>query len=363
MRSSWSRWAVSFVSLFVIVIWSSAQATGASVQFFHPDHLGSTLLTTDLQAQVVEGNSYTPFGETSSGIQTTPNVSRFQYANQELDPESNLYNYGARYYDPALAHFISRDPVLSEPPYAYVRNNPLISVDPDGREFRLLNQNARHVDDGVALLQELVGNEATVRSTPYLNGVYSAISLTNIVENPGLATQILKRLIENPKRIDGFFLLSEDKNLPHLLETRYHQHFIAKVVPQSEYHCTGQCDDVVYFKDFDFQQGKYSGDRPELSETWALAHELVHLFLRGLPSPDLEVAALLDKTSANGQPKGASMGEAIATTVANRMFPGRSPVEYYLRKGDMNFSDADRQREFDQRVAEAINLITNPTPE
>ena len=48
----------------------------------------------------------------------------------------NLYDYGARYYDPASCRFTTMDPMAemyySISPYAYCANNPLNAVDPSG---------------------------------------------------------------------------------------------------------------------------------------------------------------------------------------------------------------------------------------
>jgi len=59
-----------------------------------------------------------------------------------LDPESGLYYYGARYYDPELARFISPDPIVPSPGdpqslnrYSYVLNNPVKYIDPTGLSF------------------------------------------------------------------------------------------------------------------------------------------------------------------------------------------------------------------------------------
>lgn len=57
----------------------------------------------------------------------------------QLDPESSLYFLRARYYDPKVGRFISRDPVsgvLTNPqtqnPYVYALNNPVNNSDPSG---------------------------------------------------------------------------------------------------------------------------------------------------------------------------------------------------------------------------------------
>ena len=56
-----------------------------------------------------------------------------------LDPESGLYYYGGRYYDPELGRFISPDPFVPGPGepqsfnrYSYVGNNPVNYIDPSG---------------------------------------------------------------------------------------------------------------------------------------------------------------------------------------------------------------------------------------
>ena len=50
------------------------------------------------------------------------------------EDESSLYYFGARYYDDNLGRFISVDPVRENEPYSYVRNNPIMLVDPTGMD-------------------------------------------------------------------------------------------------------------------------------------------------------------------------------------------------------------------------------------
>jgi len=61
------------------------------------------------------------------------------YQGRQQDPESNLYYLRARYYDPAIGRFISKDPIkgklsnpLSQNPYQYAYNNPINLSDPSG---------------------------------------------------------------------------------------------------------------------------------------------------------------------------------------------------------------------------------------
>jgi RHS repeat-associated protein len=107
---------------------------------YHGDHLGGVALQTDERGQVLAEQAYDPYGG-SLAASTEP----YGFTGKELDPETGLYEFGARLYDPAIGLFLSPDPaVLGDPelahsdpqllqPYAYTRNSPTSHVDPDGR--------------------------------------------------------------------------------------------------------------------------------------------------------------------------------------------------------------------------------------
>jgi len=64
----------------------------------------------------------------------------YLYTGQQFDALTGLYSLRARYYDPALGRFLSRDPakpLLTAPHelnrYVYVADNPLNAADPSGR--------------------------------------------------------------------------------------------------------------------------------------------------------------------------------------------------------------------------------------
>ncbi len=62
----------------------------------------------------------------------------------------NWYDYGARFYDPSLGRFHTQDPhaenYLSWTPYNYVGNNPILLIDPDGRDWYDINGNITWFD-------------------------------------------------------------------------------------------------------------------------------------------------------------------------------------------------------------------------
>ncbi len=117
-----------------------ASISGANTRYFHKDHLGSTSAVTDGSGNIVETADYKPSGGSRdySGSVTT----QYKYTDQEFDPESGLYNYNARLYDPAIGRFISADSIVQSPfgpqtlnRYSYVGNNPLNNIDPTGESF------------------------------------------------------------------------------------------------------------------------------------------------------------------------------------------------------------------------------------
>ena len=95
--------------------------------------LGSNIVSTDDNQNVLVRYEYDVFGAIRSETGTSDNTRKF--TGKEFDADSNLYYYGARYYDPYIGRFTQRDPIGDGVNwYAYTRNNPLKFVDPNGAE-------------------------------------------------------------------------------------------------------------------------------------------------------------------------------------------------------------------------------------
>jgi RHS repeat-associated protein len=99
--------------------------------------LGSTSLATTAAGAVHSRQGYYPYGETRYAAGTLP--TDFHFTGQRNDATIGLYDYHARWYDPYLNRFISADTIVPSPAnpqdlnrYAYVRNNPLVYIDPTG---------------------------------------------------------------------------------------------------------------------------------------------------------------------------------------------------------------------------------------
>ena len=119
--------------------------------YYHSDHLGSAQFVTDWRGRQYEHIEYTPYGElwieeVAAGLDKLP----FRFTGKEMDEETGLYYYGARYLDPKYSRWISTDPALSEymagssvgaggiyntvnfNVYHYGNNNPIKYTDPTG---------------------------------------------------------------------------------------------------------------------------------------------------------------------------------------------------------------------------------------
>ncbi len=79
--------------------------------------------------------SYLPFGLGFNHSADSPE-NQYKYNGKEEQPETNLYDFSARMYDPALGRFMQLDPLTETrsdwTPYRFAYNNPLKFTDPSG---------------------------------------------------------------------------------------------------------------------------------------------------------------------------------------------------------------------------------------
>ena len=101
------------------------------------NHLGSTSLELDDQAQIISYEEYTPYGTTSYQAvrNKTEAAKRYRYTGKERDEESGLNYHGARYYAPWLGRWLKPDPAGFADGlnlFEYVQNAPTNKRDPSG---------------------------------------------------------------------------------------------------------------------------------------------------------------------------------------------------------------------------------------
>ncbi len=126
--------------------------------FHHKDHLGSAAYTTGISSgETTQHIEYFPFGETfidekeDGRDEDAGKDNPYRYNSKELDQETGLYYYGARYYDPRTSVWQSVDPPIlgkfldgyhnngvgnskNLSVYSYTYQNPIRLIDPDGNQ-------------------------------------------------------------------------------------------------------------------------------------------------------------------------------------------------------------------------------------
>ncbi len=109
--------------------------------FYHSDGLGSITELTDSTGSVIEKYSYDIFGsviikDAQDNVLSQSTVDNpYFFTARQLDTETGLYYYRARYYNPGIGRFLQTDPVGYSAGlnlYAYVDNNSVNYVDPHG---------------------------------------------------------------------------------------------------------------------------------------------------------------------------------------------------------------------------------------
>ncbi len=131
--------------------YSTTAPTSGGTFYRTTDHLGSTRLVTKQDKNDADCFDFAPFGEeipntlgsrSSNACFAASFDGRHRFTGQERDDESDLDYFLARYYSGPMGRFTSVDPenAGADPEfpqtwnaYAYVNNNPLKLVDPDGR--------------------------------------------------------------------------------------------------------------------------------------------------------------------------------------------------------------------------------------
>ena len=105
--------------------------------WYHPDYVSNVDLVTDVNGEAYELFLYNAWGESlhhwtsnSSNGWSSP----YRFNSKELDPETGMHYYGARYHHPKLSVWMSVDPLAHETfePYQYTGNNPIRFIDENG---------------------------------------------------------------------------------------------------------------------------------------------------------------------------------------------------------------------------------------
>ncbi|WP_434574810.1 RHS repeat domain-containing protein [Riemerella anatipestifer] len=129
-----------------------------NLYYYHPDHLGSSSYITDANGDVNQHTEYMAFGEVLFDEHKVSRRMPYLFNGKELDSETGLYYYGARYYDARVSLWLGTDPLSGYNPimetehyidgqhnggvfnpmngatYSYTYQNPVVFIDPNGKQ-------------------------------------------------------------------------------------------------------------------------------------------------------------------------------------------------------------------------------------
>ncbi len=179
----------------MVAEYSTTTPTNPTISYLTSDTLGTPRINTNANGQVTARHDYMPFGEeiaSGTGGRTTAqgyggqDSIRQKFTGYERDAETDLDFAQARYYGLMTGRFMSVDPYnitvesqitavtnpkkaeaqfvnyLSHPQqwnrYAYVTNNPLKHIDPNGELLELIGSET-DIQVGFQRIKELVGKE------------------------------------------------------------------------------------------------------------------------------------------------------------------------------------------------------------
>jgi len=128
-----------------------AMTRGGSIFFYLQDGFGTVTELTEGTGTTAQSYVYDAWGNI---VQQTGNLENpYTYTGREFDPETGLYYYRARYYDPVVGRFLNKDPIGfsggDTTLYSYVSNRPTYFIDPTGTErVRLDSRHTARIDKG-----------------------------------------------------------------------------------------------------------------------------------------------------------------------------------------------------------------------
>lgn len=122
---------------------SSGSDDSISLLYFHRNPVNSVVLATDAEGAVAASLVYDSWGGIDGDASSGADSLRYTFGDRELDGDTGLYYFRARYYDPEVGRFLTADTRLGAGPhrqdtynrYAFVLNNPYSYSDPSGHNI------------------------------------------------------------------------------------------------------------------------------------------------------------------------------------------------------------------------------------
>ncbi|MDD3793830.1 MAG: M15 family metallopeptidase [Candidatus Gracilibacteria bacterium] len=233
------------------------------IYYFHKNHLGSVEGISDSSGNVVVSYEYDSFGnfEITSGVD---NGNTRLFTGREYDKEIGLYYNRARYYNPELGRFISRDPIDIVDDvnlYSYVGNNGVNYVDLMGTE-------------GKPLIEDIVGSNLLSIVTRDPISEKRIMTLNPLIRDDvrDFLDVVYKDLKINLRVAQAMRTIDEQNNLYNQGRTSP-GNIVTSVKGGDSYHNYGLAFDIVEIDkngkvNYDFDRNKVSKIGKEIGFEW-----------------------------------------------------------------------------------------------
>ena len=166
--------------------------------YYHKDHLGSSVCITDSTGQIIQHVEYIPYGEVfieernPQSSYATP----YKFNGKELDEETGLYYYGARYLHPKYAMWLSVDRFADNYPnmssYNTFGDNPTHNID--------INGDSIIVDNYGGIIAN-IGNDKGVYLQKQNNEYQKLGDMQGEVDVNYIYSNLLKKSVREAKKI------------------------------------------------------------------------------------------------------------------------------------------------------------------
>ena len=120
------------------MIYLKAKTNSVYTKLGHCDYLGSTSYITDAKGNITQFDAYLPYGELLVDEHSSSEEMPYKFNGKELDQETGLYYYRARYMNPVTSLWYGVDALTEKYPtiggYVYCAGNPVKLQDIRGFE-------------------------------------------------------------------------------------------------------------------------------------------------------------------------------------------------------------------------------------